>query len=127
MTVVNFSITVPVNFFVTVYSIGIIGMWIVFYAAGNIPELVTEPVRISMHILAEVITIMLIIGGIFILTGIKWGKEIYFLSMGMLIYTLIQSPGYFIETKDYGLVIMFGVMLVVAILMVVKMLIPKKG
>ncbi len=109
-------------------GIGIIGMWIVFYTTGNIPELVTEPVRISMHILAEVITaIMLIIGGIVILTGVKWGKEIYFLSMGMLIYTLIQSPGYFIETKDYGLVIMFGVMMVVAILMVIKMLFPKKG
>ena len=108
-------------------GIAMIGMWIMFYATGNIPELATEPMRISMHILAEVITaIMLIIAGVGIFAGIKWAREVYFLSMGMLIYTLIQSPGYFMETEDYGFVIMFGIMLALAILMIIKMVPLKK-
>lgn len=119
-----------INNVASVYSIiigiAMIGMWIMFYATGNIPELDTEPVRISMHILAEVITaIILIIAGVGLLAGIKWAREIYFLSMGMLIYTLIQSPGYFMEMKEYGFVVMFGIMLAISILMIIKMVPPK--
>lgn len=102
-------------------GISMIGMWIFFYASGSIPELATEPIRISMHILAEVITaVMLIIGGVGFFFNKKWGKDIYLISMGMLIYTLIQSPGYFMETKDYGMVVMFGIMIVLALIMTLK-------
>jgi len=55
------------------------------------------------------------------------GEGNQFLSMGMLIYTLIQSPGYYMETEDFGLVGMFGIMLALAILMVIKMASPKKS
>ena len=115
---------------VSVYSmvigVSMIGMWIFFYLIGGIPELETEPIRISMHIIAEGLTaILLILGGYGVLTGKGWGEKMYFLSMGMLIYTLIQSPGYFMETRDYGLVLMFGVMLLVAMGMILKML-PSK-
>lgn len=107
-------------------GISMVGMWILFYTSGNIPELDTEPIRISMHIIAEILTaVMLIIGGLGVLYNKKWGKDIYLISIGMLIYTLIQSPGYFIETGDYGFVIMFAVMLVLAIVFTLKLLFPK--
>lgn len=108
-------------------GISILGMWLFFYISGNIPELETEPIRIAMHILAEVITaIILIIGGIGILYNKPWSRGIYFVSMGMLIYTLVQSPGYFMQTGDYIFVIMFGVMMMLAVLFTLKMLFPKK-
>ena len=111
------------SFYSIFIGIAMIGMWIFFYASGNIPELDTEPIRISMHILAEVITaVILILGGIGILVNKKWGKDIYLVSMGMLIYTLVQSPGYFMETGDYGFVIIFGVLMVLSITLTLKML-----
>jgi len=60
-------------------GIAMIGLWTLLYFTGNIPELTTDPMRIRMHILAETITaVMLILGGIGILTGMKWAKEINF-------------------------------------------------
>ncbi len=115
-------------FFSIIIGVAMMGLWLLLYITSNIPELTAEPIRISMHILAEVVTaVMLILGGIGILTGMKWAKEIYLLSMGMLIYTLIQSPGYYMESEDYGFVIMFVIMLALAILMIIRMVPPKKG
>ncbi|GAI87843.1 unnamed protein product, partial [marine sediment metagenome] len=38
----------------------------------------------------------------------------YLLSMGMLIYTLIVSPGYYIQSGDFIFVAMFAVYIIIA-------------
>ena len=97
-------------------GVSMISMWLFFYFSNSIPELETEPVRISMHIMAEIITsIVLIAGGIGIWKNKPWGKNMGIISMGMLIYTLIQSPGYFIELEEYPMVIMFAILFVLAV------------
>ena len=110
--------------YASIYSIFIgismIGMWIMFYINDQIPELNSEPIRIGMHLTAEFTTaVLLIIGGIGLLKG--WSKAIYIFhfSMGMLVYTLIQSPGYFAQQGDIGFVLMFAVFIILSLIFLI--------
>ncbi|MFW6196790.1 MAG: hypothetical protein ACOC5D_05585 [Thermoplasmatota archaeon] len=97
-----------------------IGMWIMFYINGQIPELNSEPVRIGMHLTAEFTTaVMLILSGIALLKN--WSKAIYIFqfSMGMLIYTLIQSPGYFTQQGEISFVGMFAIFILLALIFLI--------
>ena len=105
-------------------GVSIIGMWTLLYITGSIPEFDTEPIRIGMHLVAEIATgIILILGAYGLLNNKKWGYNIYLISMGMLIYTLIVSPGYYAEKVNYFFVSMFAIMLFFTIMFVVISLI----
>lgn len=104
-------------FYSILMGICMIGMWIMFYISDSIPEIQTKPIELGMHILAEIITaVLLIIGGFSVLINKRWGNPIYLLSMGMLFYTLIMSPGYFVQQGDIGFAIMFAVFILLAIM-----------
>ncbi len=96
-------------------GLSIFGMWIMFWILGEIPELETEPIRIGMHLTAEFVTaVLLIVGGVALLKSWKYGIDLFQISMGMLIYTLIQSPGYFAEQGEFVFVMMFAMFLLIA-------------
>lgn len=108
-----------------IYSIivgtSMLAMWIMFYSMGSIPELATEPARIALHIAAEIATATgLLVGGWALLTNKRWGRHIYLLATGALLYTLIQSPGYFLQKGEFAFVAMFAVLLILALLLLVK-------
>jgi len=101
-------------------GVSMLGMWIMFFLTNNIPELKTEPLRIGMHLLAEIITaIMLIICGVFLLRDKERAFGLYLISVGMLLYTLIASSGYFLQIGDYGFVLMFGILIVITVILIV--------
>ena len=109
--------------FAAIYAIvvgaGMIGQWLVFLATGQVPELVTEPLRIRFHLAAEFATALaLLVGGLALLTGQAWGRWFYLLAMGMLLYTVIVSPGYFAEQGNWVFVGMFAVLLLLALVSV---------
>lgn len=104
----------------SIYSIfmgvSMIGMWLMFWSTGEIPELETEPIRIGAHLAAEFATAFLLItAGVSILKRCEIGLNLFQVSMGMLIYTLIQSPGYFAQQADIEFVVMFGVFMAFAL------------
>jgi hypothetical protein len=106
--------------FAAIYAIvvgaGMIGQWLFFLATGQVPELVTEPLRIRFHLAAEFATALaLLVGGLALLTGQAWGRWVYLLAMGMLLYTVIVSPGYFAQRGQWAFVGMFAVVLLVAL------------
>jgi hypothetical protein len=102
--------------FALVVGAGMIGQWAVFLAAGQVPELKTEPLRIRFHLAAEFVTaIALIVSGIALLTDQAWGRWFYLLAVGMLLYTVIVSPGYFAEKGQWAFVGMFAVVLLLAL------------
>jgi hypothetical protein len=104
------------SIFALVVGVGIIGQWLFFLATDQVPELTTEPLRIRFHLAAEFATaIALLGGGIALLTGQAWGRWFYLLAAGMLLYTLIVSPGYFAERGQWAFVGMFTVTLVLAL------------
>jgi len=93
--------------FAAIFSIvvgaGMVGQWTVSYISKQIPELKTEPIRIGFHIAAEMATaVLLIVGGIGLLVQSKWSVDIFLLSMGMLFYTAIVSPGYFAQKGQWA-------------------------
>ncbi|SHJ76160.1 hypothetical protein SAMN02745975_02809 [Geosporobacter subterraneus DSM 17957] len=95
-----------------------IGMWVMFYLSGSIPELETKPVEIAMHLIAEFTTAaLLILGGYGLLKDQPWGMNIYCISMGMLLYTLMMSPGYFLQKGELSFGIMFGAFFITAVLL----------
>lgn len=97
-----------------------ISMWIIFCFTDSIPELRTKPIELGMHIFAEILTAtLLIIGAIGLLLKTKWGPHTYLVSMGMLLYTLIMSPGYFLQKGETSFVIMFALFIAVAIYFII--------
>ena len=100
----------------SLYSIVIgvlmVAMWSMFLLTGQVPELQTEPYRIIMHLAAEFSTaFVLLIGGYGVLTKKSWGVRFQQFSLGMLLYTLIVSPGYYLQLGELAMVGMFETML----------------
>lgn len=100
-----------------IVGIIMIGTWTTLYVTDSIPEIRAEPIRIIMHILAEMVTaVTLIIGGIGFLTSRRWGFPLYLVSTGMLLYTLIVSPGYYAQKGEITFVGMFTVLIALAVI-----------
>ncbi len=103
-----------------IIGIAMIGMWTMFLFTGQVPELQTEPARIIMHLAAEFTTAFsLIVGGFGLLKEKSWSKRFHQFSLGMLMYTLIVSPGYYLHLGDVAMVSMFGVMFAVTIVVLI--------
>jgi hypothetical protein len=91
-------------------------MWLGFIATGQVVEFQTEPIKIAFHLLAEFLTASLLIaGGFGLYTGRNWGTQIFMVSMGMLLYTVVMSPGYFIQGGTPDFAGFFGVLTVMTL------------
>ena len=90
--------------------------WGFFLIAGQVPEVQSEPIRLAFHLAAEFSTAaMLIIGGVALLYRKSWGPMLYFVAVGMVLYSVIVSPGYFAQQGQWIFVGMFAVLLVLAV------------
>lgn len=65
--------------------------------------------EIALHLTAEFMTaLILAIGGIVLAQG--GSRSLALVGLGMLLYTVIQSPGYFLERREMPPVVMFAVL-----------------
>jgi len=104
------------SIFAIVVGLGMIAQWMMSYFTKQIPELKTEPIRIGFHIAAEMVTaLMLIAAGVGRLTGRPWAPILYPLSIGMLFYTAIVSPGYFVQRGQWAWALIFSVLIMLAL------------
>ena len=102
-------------------------MWAFFLATGQVPELQTEPLRIYFHLAAEFSTaICLIIGGAALLKKLPWAKTMYFIAAGMVLYSLIISPGYYAQLGQWGFVVMFAVLIALTVFSVARIVRSKE-
>jgi len=91
-------------------------MWSFLIISGQVPDLERDIISLSMHWTAEFITaVTLIIGGAGLLKKSGWSVIVYPLSMGLLFYTLIASPGWYAQRGEWSMVIMFAVILVASL------------
>lgn len=103
-----------------IIGISMIAMWSTFLLSGQVPELQTEPARIFMHLVAEYTTaFVLIIGGYGLLAKKGWSIRFHQFSLGMLMYTLIVSPGYYLQLGDMAMVGMFVTMLILTLIILI--------
>lgn len=107
-------------FYAIVVGVLMVVKWAVFIVTGQVSELSTEPIRISFHLAGEFTTAgLLVAGGFGLLTLKKWGYHVFLLSLGMLLYTIIVSPGYFAQLGQRVFVVMFAVLVVLTLAFVV--------
>ena len=107
---------------VSVYSItmgvAMLTMWTVLWAIGAIPEMMTKPWEIAMHLTAEFTTAgLLVTSGIGLWLDTRWATRVNVFASGMLVYTLIQSPGYYLQHRADILVAMFAVVFLVTVVL----------
>lgn len=99
---------------------GMLGIWVLHVLRGEIPELQTEALRITAHLLAEGATaISLLISGFFILLKGRKSEALFNISFGALIYTLIASPGYFAQQAQWGMASLFLILLTITLAILV--------
>jgi len=104
-----------------VIGAGMIGIWILNFINGEIPELQTATWSIAMHILAEVVTaILLLISGLSILLKKHKMKTLFNIAFGALIYTLIASPGYFAQQSNWTAAALFLAMLIITLALLIS-------
>ena len=106
-------------YFAIIVGLGMIGFLIYSLVKQEVPELYSEPIIMAFHLLAELVTgITLIIGGIVLLMGLRWGLAVYLLAAGALLYSATNSAGYFIQQRKWPLAIVFAVILILALISV---------
>ena len=94
----------------------IILQWGVSLATGGVPELQTAPRSIGFHLAAEILTaLMLLLSGLAILKKIAWGRTLFLAAGGMLLYSVINSPGYFAQRGEWFIVAVFGILFLAAV------------
>jgi hypothetical protein len=100
-------------------GIAMIGMWLFLISTNQVPEINTEPIRITYHLIGEFLTaLLLFISGIGLITDRGWGFHVYLISMGMLIYTVIVSAGYYGQLGDMIMVGMFTAFQILTVLFI---------
>jgi len=89
-----------------VLGITMIGWWTLVLLNDQMPELHTAPAQALGHLAAEYLTgLFLLAGGYGLLTGQPWGGKLHLVSLGMMLYAVVQALGYY---ANQGGAIMFG-------------------
>jgi hypothetical protein len=105
------------SIFAILVGLAMIAQWTMSYLTRQIPELATEPIRIGFHIAAELVTaLVLIASGVGLLANGPWGRILFPVAIGMLLYTSIVSPGYFAQKGQRAWLVVFGLLIALAII-----------
>lgn len=96
------------------------GFWLMLYLSGGIPELRTASIEIGYHLIAELSTaVLLVAAGFGLFRGSQWAERLYPVSLGMLLYTVINSAGYYAQLGDVAMVGMFTVLTVLTLILLI--------
>ena len=90
--------------------------WSMLVATNQIlPEQI--PWAISFHLAGEFGTaLLLIVSGVGLWKSKGWARILSPLALGMLLYTVIVSPGYYAQLGNMPMVIMFSVLIALTII-----------
>ena len=117
---------------IAIYSIFIgiamLSIWTVQLATGQAPELQTAPIEIAMAITADWLTaIMLLVVGVGLLSRHNWAYKLYLFALGMLIYSVLISSGYFGQLGNTIFVILFAVLFILSVVFVISNIFHKSA
>jgi peptidoglycan/LPS O-acetylase OafA/YrhL len=94
-------------------GVGIIGLWVMLLSTNQVPELETALAEIVMHIIIEVLMgIMAIISGVKLIKQCNLYREVCLITNGLLIYSVVNSSGYYIQRSNFPMIVMFGLILI---------------
>ncbi|RPI87690.1 MAG: hypothetical protein EHM41_04070 [Chloroflexi bacterium] len=105
-----------VAIFVIAVGILMMGQWIFLLISEKVPEMQTAPLQIAFHITAELLTsIILIMGGVCLLANSLFGYPLTLFGLGLLMYTVINSPGHFAQRREWPFLVMFVILIVLTL------------
>jgi hypothetical protein len=97
------------------------GWWTVDLRGGALDRPDRSRIELGLHLAAEFATAAaLVAGGILLLTGA--GSGLALVGLGMLLYTVIQSPGYFLARGEREPAVMFGALVALTVVVIVVLL-----
>ncbi|HSL81709.1 MAG TPA: hypothetical protein VLF66_02980 [Thermoanaerobaculia bacterium] len=94
-----------------VIGAGMLGFWSITLAAGRVPEISGGSREIWFHVAAEVGTAgMLLSGAVATLADPEAaaGAAVSCLGLGMLLYSITVSPGYYVDRREWPMVAMLA-------------------
>ncbi|UCC19277.1 MAG: hypothetical protein JSV62_14420 [Promethearchaeota archaeon] len=110
-------IEIIASIYTIVIGITMLIMWLLLLMKKEVPELKTKPTQIFFHLVAEFLTsIILIIGGIGLVMNQSWGVTMFFIAIGMAIYSTINAAGFYGQLKDWPMFITLIVFTFVSLL-----------
>ena len=114
-----------------IYSVlmgcSIIILWVILLTSNQVPELNTEPASIYFHIVAELLmAVLLLICGISFLLGYKWSVRLFTFSTGLLVYSVINSSGYYANNGQISMVIVFMIILILTLVILGQLIMKNK-
>jgi hypothetical protein len=100
-----------VAWFQLVLGVGIAGLWTVLLATRQVPELTDGSRAIRFHLAVEYLTaVLLVAGGLaLLLVGGSTAAVLSGVALGALLYSAINSPGYYADQGRRDMVVFFGV------------------
>lgn len=99
-----------------VMGAGIAGIWAMLTVTNQVPEIAAGKRSIWFHLGAELLTsVMLLVSGVLLLTAeAAWVPHYAAAAFGALLYSTVNSPGYYADLRQYGTVAMFVVLAALA-------------
>ena len=100
---------------VAVYALvvgaAILGLWTMLVMTEQVTELRTEPFSMFTHLVAEGLTAVALVGaGVGLLRRTEWAQPLCLVAFGMLLYTVINSTGYYAQLGEVGVMLVFSAM-----------------
>lgn len=100
-------------------GMAMLGLWGLLYATDQIPELETAPFEIGYHLAAEILTaLVLLTAGVGLFRRRPWARGLYPIALGMVLYTVINSAGYYAQLGDLEMVGIFTVLTAATLLLI---------
>jgi hypothetical protein len=99
-------------------GVGMAGFWTMSLASRSVPEVRAGSREIWFHVTAEMLTAAALVAaglGTIAAPEAQWSVLLAAAAFGALVYTLIQSPGFYVEHRNPAMLGMFAGFWVVTI------------
>jgi hypothetical protein len=74
-------------------------------------------IEMRLHVTAELVAaVLLLIAGVSLLLKASWGQEIFLIAIGMLLYTCINSAGYFAQIRQFSMILIFMAVFILSLI-----------
>jgi hypothetical protein len=121
-------IEIIASIYTIIIGIAMLCMWIFLLGKREVPDLTTKPTQIFFHLIAEFLTsIMLLVGGFGLFTDQSWGTVIFYIAIGMVIYSTINAAGFYGQLKDWPMFIMLIVFTIISLLITTLIILVEFG
>ncbi len=105
-------------------AIMVIGLWVGSLLRGAVPELATEPWEIRFHIAAETgMAALLAVGGLLALAGAPGAEGLLLLGLGAVLYSVVNSSGYYAQRGQVAPLLLFGILLAVTVAIAIALIV----